>query len=695
MMKQKPFFKRLFILLILTLALTACLVACSGGGGDPGKPIVDCKGNHTYGEHHDVHSDGSQDCVWLTCTACGQAVQVPASEVEHTLVLDGVVDEGDCQTTMKSMYTCSVCGWQTIREGDYGRHDWGSTSTALCGEEGYFERSCFICGKSESGTTLGLTHELIHYDREEPECETYGHEAYDACARCSYNTYVSIDPTYHSNTTWQITLAPTETTKGVREIHCPDCGYEDRVEVPESIYTDFLLYGPTSDGTGTLAVVGIDRRYAPEVSVISVPASYMGTPITEIADGAFADDTVITELDTSNSKIMKIGISAFSGCTSLAKVTLGEWTESIRESAFEGCGALAELQVEHVNEICMHAFKGVGLQSLNIECYVGEIESEAFADCKSLKTLSFAGIGYVSHGILTGCTAIESLTVPYVGTTNDDTLSASYPLAFLFGVYNGLQLDAGFKENRRLVPTTLKHLTITEDIRITSAVIVGIASLESIVIPEGFDDSTGILVTGCDSLVLNQYGNAGYIGTPTNPYYMLAKVGTDVTSCTVHPDAKVIGSYSFSDADRLVEVTVPGNIEYISVGAFSDMDLLESVVIESGVKTLCHSAFKDSPKLESVTLPSTLKSIGDNAFENCTSLRSIRIPASVSTIYTNAFSGSGLTYAYFSNYTWYCGTTIVSYHMAPGGRAYYLEDPETAADYLRVRYSNVIWRDTD
>lgn len=84
--------------------------------------------------------------------------------------------------------------------------------------------------------------------------------------------------------------------------------------------------------------------------------------------------------------LMRLNKGAFSGCSSLTSVTIGNSVTSIGSSAFEGCSSLTSV------------IMGNGVTSIG---------NSAFEGCSSLKTVFYKGTaeqwGKISIGGLNGC----------------------------------------------------------------------------------------------------------------------------------------------------------------------------------------------------------------------------------------------------------------------------------------------------
>ena len=111
--------------------------------------------------------------------------------------------------------------------------------------------------------------------------------------------------------------------------------------------------------------------------------------------------------------ITLIDIGAFDGCKSLKMVSIGSSVTRIAEEAFADCKALRELTFKEnskLEKICMQAFMNCeALVDLSLPDSVKYVESSAFYNCVSLKTVSANGIESVSESAFRNCNAIESV----------------------------------------------------------------------------------------------------------------------------------------------------------------------------------------------------------------------------------------------------------------------------------------------
>lgn len=154
---------------------------------------------------------------------------------------------------------------------------------------------------------------------------------------------------------------------------------------------------------------------------------------------------------------------------------------------------------------------------------------------------------------------------------------------------------------------------------------------------------------GCDSLPLKEYRNALYLGDKDTPYIMLMKaVDTEIESCAVHDDTKIIYDYAFLDCTEIDEIIIPSGIKHIGSYAFENCyDLFPSNSDYKNAYYLGNAAnpylvlveTKGRRELSSLTIHEDTEIIAPGAFEGCESLTSITIPENVRVIGQYAFEG--------------------------------------------------------
>ena len=182
--------------------------------------------------------------------------------------------------------------------------------------------------------------------------------------------------------------------------------------------------------------------------------------------------------------------------------------------------------------------------------------------------------------------------------------------------------------------------------------------LKSITIPNSVVSVGYAAFSGCDNLQYNEYDNGLYLGSAENPYLVLVKSkSTDVTSCEIHNDTKII--YSLISYNAFSTLTIPDGVICIVEGAFRDQRFTVGInisennknykcidgnlyskdgktliqytdykaktfIIPDGVSRIANYAFMGFAGLEDITIPDSVTSIGSYAFYYCSGLKSIK-----------------------------------------------------------------------
>lgn len=189
-------------------------------------------------------------------------------------------------------------------------------------------------------------------------------------------------------------------------------------EVP--IYTEGLDYTLTEDESGYI-LTGIGSFKG---DVLSIPDTYEGLPVVEIASNAFYENTTLKAIYISEN-ITKIGSYAFYGCNKVEKVifTPTDGTLDIGDYSFSRCASLEMLDIPgHVTRVKTGAFSMcTSLVSARIAAKT--IYTSVFSGCKSLGNVELLD-GVVSvDNFLSDVVPVFSLTIPSTVTAfNNDIL---------------------------------------------------------------------------------------------------------------------------------------------------------------------------------------------------------------------------------------------------------------------------------
>ena len=145
-----------------------------------------------------------------------------------------------------------------------------------------------------------------------------------------------------------------------------------------------------ADGKATI------KGYTGSATVITIPPTLGGYPVTAIGTQAFASKTTLTSVIIPSS-VTSIGTSAFNGCKALTSVSIPSGVTSIGDSAFQDCTVL---------------------NSVTIPNSVIAIGFMAFVDCTALTSVTIPdSVTSIGAYAFYGCTALTSVTMGKTGTT--------------------------------------------------------------------------------------------------------------------------------------------------------------------------------------------------------------------------------------------------------------------------------------
>ena len=413
--------------------------------------------------------------------------------------------------------------------------------------------------------------------------------------------------------------------------------------------TDGITYQLANNGT-TYTVTG----YEGKDTVIVIPGSVDGIPVTAIANNAFKDKQKIASITVPDS-VTSIGTYAFSGCISLTELNLGNGIKTIPNYMAYGCNKLESILIpDSVTSIGYGAFYDCSsLVSVVIGDSVTSIGYAAFKDCSSLTSVVIPdSVTSIGESAFYGCDSLVSIVIPDSVTSID---------GFVFYDCSSLESVA--------IPdsvTSIDSYAFYNCDSLTSVVIgdsvtsIGnnafgnCSSLTSVVIGDSVTSIGSEAFYGCDSLYV-VYNNSDLlleIGSTNNGYVAYyAKILVDNGVTTYANDGYnytlTDDGFLFREKDSKYElisyiggentVTLPENINGNSYDLYYMSGVVNVIIPESFTTTINDYAFYDCYSLESVTIPDSVTSIGYCVFYSCSSLESVTIPDSVTSIGSHAF----------------------------------------------------------
>ena len=382
-----------------------------------------------------------------------------------------------------------------------------------------------------------------------------------------------------------------------------------------------LYYNITDESNKTVEVtyelLYTSDNYSSLSGAVTIPetVSYNGTTysVTSIGDRAFSGCSAITQVTIGNS-VTSIGDYAFSGCSALTQVTIPDSVTNIGEGAFIGCEALTAINVESGNTaycsengILFNKDKTTLIQypasktgtTYAIPSSVTSIESSAFWSCDALMQVEIPNsVTDFGDNAFYGCSALTQVNIP----SSVKSIGSS-----------------AFSGCSKLTQVTIPG-SVTS---IGEGAFIGCEALTAINVESGnttYCSENGVLFNK-DKTLLIQY-----------------PAGKPETTYTIPNSVTSIGNSAFYNCDALTQVTIGNGVTSIGNYAFDSCSKLTQVNIPNSVKSIGDFAFYWCSALMQVTIPDGVTSIGNFAFDSCDALAEITVLATVPpTVGTDAF----------------------------------------------------------
>ena len=190
--------------------------------------------NYIWSWDSHVPSCEESDVQNGVCSVCGEVTERDARGPHSWGNWHGT--GGTCVNPGRQERSCTVCGATETRTGTGGEHDWGAWKTikpGTCVESGEEERTCNLCGKTESRITGGGGHQYGAYETVKgPKCTEPGRKEH-YCRYCGRMEWDVIPATGHDMGSWYVFEAPQVGLPGIERRDClNECGYFETREIP-------------------------------------------------------------------------------------------------------------------------------------------------------------------------------------------------------------------------------------------------------------------------------------------------------------------------------------------------------------------------------------------------------------------------------------------------------------------------------
>lgn len=414
---------------------------------------------------------------------------------------------------------------------------------------------------------------------------------------------------------------------------------------------------------------------------VTVPDTLDGSPVTEIGYGAFLNSQVTDVVIPDTVKI--IGDSAFSRCEQLSVIDIPKSVERIGAMAFFATPfekTLGEDDFVIINDCILYKYNGksdVVTIPEGIYCIGGHgfyendltevimpdsvkyIESQTFANCKNLKSITVPSAEYIGDVAFLGCTSLKTADInareidysAFSGCVSlcDVSLKGTCIMGgsvfaecislkeiilpeSLVSMGNGVFRESGLVETD--IPTGITEINTDTFKDCTSLSRVGLHTGIKAVRDSAF--------SGCTSLT--------EIALPEGLTFIgkIAFYNCGLTSITIPDSVTEVGFNAFMKCTSLSKVQLSKGMTVIPHSCFDGCVALSELIIPDGVTEIKVNAFQNTPRLKTVDLPDGLKILELNCFYN-SGIWAVFIPDSVEKFNRQAFLGSGCTLMYTEN----------------------------------------------
>ena len=262
-----------------------------------------------------------------------------------------------------------------------------------------------------------------------------------------------------------------------------------------------------------------------------------GRDIVGIAAEAFKAQNSVKSIIIPNT-YTTIGKYAFYDCDGLTTVTMADSVTTICEGAFQACDKLATVTMSKaVTTVETRAFANcVALTNVDLSTAVVSIEEAAFIGCSSLESVTISDkIEFVERNAFNDCTSLvytEFDNAKYLG-------NAANPHLVLARVNDNVKTCVINDATKIVAVNAFSNST----------------KLESVTVGAGIKFIDINCFNNTDEMKYNEYENAYYLGTATNPYAVLMSVIIpSVSNLTIHPDTVIITENAFANCGSLTDI---------------------------------------------------------------------------------------------------------------------------------------------
>lgn len=422
-----------------------------------------------------------------------------------------------------------------------------------------------------------------------------------------------------------------------------------------------------------------------DLTSVTISATVEGCKVTEIADRAFQNRSMLTSITLPNG-LLKIGNYAFASVHSLSGITLPDTLTHIGEFAFGYC-----------NNVQKTIFIPASVTTIEANAFDNGCFSWIYTAHKSKPdgwndywNCTGYSVAWDYAGFVTDSQGVTYLLHPDKTASVYSYSGNATELTFFVEGYSVVEICAEvFRDHGEITkvtfPSTLK--------KIGNSAFYNCSALTSIELPDGIEMIGDFAFVWCSGVISKEltipagvdyigdepFGSTGittiYVMSPENSnwhgkwhgtiydvYWNYKDTYTDAQGVTyiLHNDnTATVWSYNgnattlsfavegytvtkirartFENNTTLTSVTLPEGLLEIGDYAFAQCSKLQCITIPAGVTRIGSHVFYFCSNLQSVTLPEGIVEIGDRAFHECSKLQTINLPEGLTVIRESAF----------------------------------------------------------